>query len=82
MMKRLSIVILVTTVCILQAGCSKSQNSEITPEQIHQSCLAVFERKGGPPEMAKQMCDSMKEACEKDLTGDDCKKAQRMIEKS
>jgi hypothetical protein len=53
----------------------------MTPEQLHESCLAVFERKGGPPELARQMCDSMKEACEDDPTGEACEKAHRMVEK-
>lgn len=67
--------------CTLQSGCGDSGNSQMTPEQLYESCLAVFERKGGPAEMGQQMCDSMKQACESDASGDACQKAQRMVEK-
>lgn len=52
----------------------------MTPEQLHESCLAIFERKGGPPELGREMCESMKKACDSDPSGEQCKKAHRMVE--
>ncbi len=80
-MKPLAAVVMMLAFCTVQTGCSNSEFSETTPEQLRESCMAVFERKGGPPEIGKQMCDSMKEACESDPSGEDCQKAHRMIEK-
>ena len=65
-----------------QVACSDTGSSEMTPEKLHESCLAVFERKGGPPVLGQQMCDSMKEACESDPAGEACQKAQRMVNKA
>lgn len=80
-MKPLAVMVFVLTASIFQSGCGGSENSEMTPEQLHKACIAVFERKGGPPEMGRAMCDSMKKACERDPTGEDCEKAQRMVRK-
>ena len=80
-MKSLAVVVIVLAFCILQTGCGSPENSEMTPEQLHESCIAVFERKGGPPELGRQMCESMKEACERDPYGEDCQKAHRMVTK-
>ena len=80
-MRPFAAIVLGLAFCASQTGCSQSGDSEMTPEQLHESCLAVFERKGGPPELARQMCDSMKEACEDDPTGEACEKAHRMVEK-
>lgn len=80
-MKPLAAAALALAFCTSLPACSGSGDSEMTPEQLHDSCIAVFERKGGPPELGKQMCDSMKEACEGDPSGEDCKKAQRIVQK-
>ena len=80
-MKLTGIALLVVVACFTNSGCSSPDNSAASPDDLYEACMAVFERKGGPIEMAQQMCDSMKEACEDDLYGEDCKKAQRMIEK-
>lgn len=78
-MKPLGTFVLVLACCTSQIGCSSSGDNEMTPEQLHESCIAVFERKGGPPELGRQMCDSMRKACEKDPSGEDCGKAHRMV---
>jgi len=64
-----------------QAECGGSNDRAMSPSELHQSCLAVFERKGGPEEMGKQMCDSMRAACESDPGGEECKKAHRIVER-
>ena len=71
----------IIAVCALQSGCGGAADGEMTPEALHEACMAVFERKGGPPELGEQMCDSMKKACESDPSGEECKKAQRIVEK-
>ena len=80
-MKSFAAAVLGLAFCASLAGCSDSGDSEMTPEELHESCIAVFERKGGPPELGQQMCDSMKAACESDPSGEDCKKAQRIVKK-
>jgi hypothetical protein len=80
-MKPLTTVVLVLLISAGPSGCSGSGDTEMSPEQLHESCIAVFERKGGPAEMGKQMCDSMKEACENDPSGEECRKAHRIVRK-
>ena len=80
-MKAVVSALVVLGICMGQAGCGGSGESAMTPEQLHESCLAVFERQGGPKEMGKQMCDSMRAACENDPSGEECMKAHRMVEK-
>ena len=81
-MRLVAAVLLGLAFCASLAGCGGSGDSEMTPEQLHEACIAVFERKGGPQELGQEMCDSMKEACESDPSGEACAKAQRMVEKS
>ncbi len=80
-MKPLISAVILFGTCACQAGCGGSGESAMSPDKLYESCLAVFERKGGPEEMGKQMCDSMRDACESDPAGEECKKAQRIVEK-
>lgn len=80
-MMRFLAAILGLALCTIQTGCSNSGSSDMTPQQLHKSCIEVFERKGGPRELGEEMCESMKKACESNPYGEECKKAQRIVEK-
>lgn len=73
---------LVIALCITQTGCGDPADAGMTPEQLHEDCMAVFERKGGPPDLGKQMCDAMRKACENDPSGEECQKARRIVDKA
>ena len=66
-------------ILVFIAGCSNSEQGVTSSDAVYESCLEVFRRKGDVFGIGDAMCDSMKKACEKDLDGKECKKAQRMI---
>lgn len=80
-MRHTTVLAIIIAICANQAGCSDSGNGQKTPDQLYDACIAVFERKGGPAELATQMCDDMRKACEIDAAGEACQKAQRMVNK-
>jgi len=73
--------LLLVSVLLGLAACGGPDVGEQTPSELHEACIAVFEEKGGPAELGRQMCDSMRAACEADPSGDECQKAKRIVEK-
>ena len=65
---------------ILFTACDMLPGNSVTPESVYKSCKAVFKRKGDPMGLGEPMCASMRDACAEDLEGEQCKKAQRIIQ--
>ncbi len=81
-MKPVASVAIILSLCMSLPGCGGPGAGSASPDEIYNACMAAFERKGGSEEMGKKMCNSMKRACEADPASEDCKKAQRIVEKS
>ncbi len=79
MYKTTTLVTGLTGILLLTACGSSSEDAE-TPEELYESCIAVFEEKGGPVELGQAMCDSMRKACEANPDGEECAKAKRIVD--
>ncbi len=75
----LHIFILILTTCSLTA-CDKGVAGGRSPDEVYSDCKAIFQKKGDPLGFSEAMCTSMKEACEAEPSGEQCQKANRMID--